>query len=669
MIRAHSFDVFDTLIVRTVARPVDVLRAAAERAVPGPVDRPGRAELTGEVTRRRRAAEFQAMERLGVEAVPLDAIYEELEDLSALGVDPAALKTAELTVETEELRAVLPGIERVEAARAKGRRVLFVSDMYLPTAHIQDALERFGISRPGDPLYVSGDVGVSKRSGLLFDHILGREGLEASELVHTGDDPITDLSSPAARGVSVEPFTDARLNRYEHEMLDRLTAQRPVVARLAGASRVARLGQSGANTRDSFAAAVAADVVGPLFVGFVNWVLQTAQQEGIERLYFVSRDAQILLSLAERLAGPDGPECRYLYGSRQAWLLPGISDVQRSSLTWILQPEWALRTPRALLAKLDVLPEEVAGELQRQDLTADQALTGDALDRFWRLIDDLAPLIADRAGGRRRLVADYFEQEGMVDGTRWALVDLGWRLTAQRAVRTILGDSGPPEDVLGLYLGVSRRRTPAQEAGPFRAFILEDDEPDAGFLPEAWLWNNTILVEHAFSLADHGSCQGYRRTEEGVEPVLRDVRSDPALDSFREAERAALHRYLDEIRVSGLLDDHADELRNTGLLNGRLMLERPDRRDAAGLGWIPVADDQNESRIKELAAPLGLTDVAMSVKDALRGGVLRDFEEVNRWREGSLALTPPVTRSLFYSLRRAQRAARGLKRLRFTRDS
>jgi predicted HAD superfamily hydrolase len=650
VVRAHSFDVFDTLLVRTRARPVDIVRAAAERAVPGPRDRPGRDELVAELSRRRREAEFRAMERLGVDAVGLDAIYAELDDLRSLDVDPAALRLAELAVEEEEVRPVRAGAERVRAARAAGRRVLFVSDMYLPAERIRAALDRFGIAEPDDPLYVSGELGVDKRRGGLFDHVLRAEGLRPEELVHTGDDPVTDVETPAGRGIGIESLTTAKLNRFEHEVLSNLHAPRDVSAHVAGVTRAARVAHAGESGDAAHAAAAGADVAGPLFAGFVAWVLHSARDMGIERLYFVSRDAQVLLRVARAIRREGDPECRYLYGSRQAWLLAGVDRIDSESLAWLLEPE--LAPPRALLAKLEIDADDVAAELSAEGLGADDRLDeGDSLARFWAVVSRLAPLILERAERARDLASEYLDQEGLRGPGSWALVDLGWRLTAQRALRRIVASAGARDEVLGFYLGVTRERAPVNEAGDFRAFVVEDDEPHAGYLPESWLWRNISLVEQVLAIADHGSCSGYRREDGRVVPVLRELPRDPRRAALCSCVQAAIVACAAELDRAGLLEDHIPDMRAAGLVAGRLMVERPLREEAAALGWVPVTDDQNETRTRQLAPPLALTDMWRRVQEKAGRPVVRDFDTVSRWPEGSAALAPPATRGMWRALR------------------
>ncbi len=59
-------------------------------------------------------------------------------------------------------------------------------------------------------------------------------------------------------------------------------------------------------------------------MGFAAWLLQRAQENGVKRLYFMSRDCQLVGKVAgtARPAVHGGIECRYLYVSRQALFLP-----------------------------------------------------------------------------------------------------------------------------------------------------------------------------------------------------------------------------------------------------------------------------------------------------------------------------------------------------------
>jgi FMN phosphatase YigB (HAD superfamily) len=659
-VRAHSFDVFDTCLVRRWARPVDVLEAAARRVVAD--DALGREELVSDLVRARQAAERRAMERRGVEAVELDAIYADGDAIAALGVDPATLHAAELELERTEIRPVRAALERVNAARAAGLRVLFISDMYLPAGEIRERLADHGFWAPDDRLYVSGELGVSKFTGRLFEHVLREEGLAPHELVHHGDDAITDDAAPARLGVGVRPLPLAALSRFEASVVEHSAIPRAVRARLAGVMRAARVRTARNSDAEAAYSTVTAGAAAPLFGAFAAWALRTARAEGLERLYFVSRDGQILLRAAQELRGDGDPELRYLYGSRQAWLPAGVESLDPHELKWLLEPAHALRTPRTLLARLGVAPEAAGSPLRAAGLRFDERLDADGLQRFWTALESARDPVRAEVAAARANVQGYLRQEGLYAPGRWAIVDLGWRLTAQRALRRVLAATGDEHRLLGLYLGVGANRVPLQESGPFRAFITQDDEwTDDVRAAEAWIFANTPTIEQVFAMADHGSCTGYRRVGGRFEPELRAYTDDPARAAYREQLHSAVACFAREAVDTGLLDEHLASVRASALLTGRLAIARPTRAEAAALGRLHVSDDQNETRVRELAAPL--TTAALIRILASRAGlpVTRDFATDHVWRPGAEALASPGVRSALAAMRRGESQAREVR--------
>jgi GT2 family glycosyltransferase/FMN phosphatase YigB (HAD superfamily) len=650
--RAHSFDVFDTCLTRTWARPADVLRAAAERVAPEP-----RAELASELVRVRQQAERAARGALGREAIGLRLIYAHAGGLRELGVEPERMLRAELTEERDAIRPVRAGRERVLAARAAGLRVIFVSDMYLPAAEIRAKLEAFGIARPEDPLYVSGELGITKFTGRLFEHVLRAERLHPAELVHTGDDAVTDELSPARLGIATSPLRAAKLNRFERATLEHVELTRAGAARIAGIGRAVRAGAAPEHGWEAEAAAVVTGAVAPLFVTFVDWVLRTARELGLERLYFVSRDAQVLLGAASELRRAGDAECRYLYGSRQAWLAAGVDAVDPRSLAWLLEPEHGIRTPRALLAKLGIAPDELGAALAAHDLSPDRRLDAAGIRRFWSALEDARPLVLERAGGARDRALGYLEQEGLLEDGRWALVDVGWRLTAQRALRRVLADADAHERILGLYLGVGRNRVPLAESGPFRALVLQDDDLEAP--AHDWLFANTGFVEQVFAAAAHGSCHGYAETAGGIAPVLRPALPDPRRDAHVALLHGAVRDVARELAASGTLRPLAAEaLQAAALANARLAVEAPTAAEARALGALRVGDDQNETRVAEVGAPLTWRRLARRAAIKAGAPLVHDFDAGALWRAGSLAASPAPVRSAFHGLKALEPAAR-----------
>jgi predicted HAD superfamily hydrolase len=299
-IKVFSFDVFDTCLVRTKAAPTDLFYDLA-RGLLASRDQDSR-EALHELAQARVEAEKRARIHANREDITIHAVYAHFHELKSWGLDPEQAKTLELELELAAVRPILAIRKRIEQARADGGRVIFISDMYLPQETIRAMLERHGLAQPEDRLYVSGQIGVCKGSGRLFDHVLAQEGIAPGEMLHSGDNLYSDISVPAAKGIRTAPYEGYRLSRYEMQMLSETEAHNWVRSAIAGTSRAVRLMHT--TPEDSYHGllSIAADVVAPFLTSYVAWVLEDAGRRGVEKLFFISRDGQIFYRIAQALS-------------------------------------------------------------------------------------------------------------------------------------------------------------------------------------------------------------------------------------------------------------------------------------------------------------------------------------------------------------------------------
>ena len=437
----YSFDIFDTCITRTFFRPSDLFYQLFKDLNPNFTP-----EDIYDLVRLRIKAESEARSLSDKEDITLQAIYDRL-DLSSYGLEPHNVQQAELDLELRSLRPIKAIQSKIESLRQKGHKIIFISDMYLPTEHIQKILNQNRIAQPHDPIYVSGDIGLLKATGNLFRHVLEQENITAKQLNHTGDNVKSDVLVPQQLGICATYFKAGQANRYEQGFRPELSDQPEITAKLLGLSRASRLSQSEDNPTSQAIARLAADVVAPLLVSYVAWVLQQAHNSGIQRLYFVARDGQLLLKIAQILSqNIPAPDCRYLYGSRQAWFFPSLDpSTDLKKLDWLIIQGHS-RTPRHLLQKLYLTPEAIAEALQKNDLPPeswDQPLTNGQLETFWAALQhpNSQEQLQNRLQTSRTLTRRYLKQEGLQDQESWALVDMGWTLKTQRTLSKLLNRS------------------------------------------------------------------------------------------------------------------------------------------------------------------------------------------------------------------------------------
>jgi predicted HAD superfamily hydrolase len=134
--------------------------------------------------------------------VPLARIFHL--QTTILGLPPRAaeiLKTVELTFEASNLRPNRPLLRRLAALRAEGKRIIAISDIYLPREGLCQLLDRLAPGHPLDAVYCSAELNLTKRSSKLFGAVLEIERATAGRVLHLGDDRRADLEMARRAGL------------------------------------------------------------------------------------------------------------------------------------------------------------------------------------------------------------------------------------------------------------------------------------------------------------------------------------------------------------------------------------------------------------------------------------------------------------------------------------
>ena len=584
----------------------------------------------------REAAEFELRKEDGFQReVTLPTIYDRL--AVRLGVDAALARDALARERARELRdvSVVPEIAAfVRELRERGLRVLYVSDMYLDEELIREMLAARGLLLPGDGLYVSSAHGVLKATGELFSLVLEREGLAPRELVHVGDNFESDLAAPRRLGITALEFSGAAPTPREAEF-GAACAGQGLDCRIAGATRLARLEQAGTDPHETAVRAMAANVAGPLLTAFAAWILCTARDWNMERVYFLSRDGQILLRIARILEQSmrTGTDLRYLHVSRQALLLPGCTEFSRRDVDWLAARTWRL-TPAMALARAGIGVREAAGVLERHGFSVSRAhapLSDKAILKLRALFHDpeTRDLVLAKAAEARKPALAYLEAQGLADGARFCVADLGWNGTLQRALDNILLSGGHAPCPGGLYLGLKR------PASGTRSFLPGDDPRLSPQYPAPF-----IPILEAFAAADHGLVTGYRFQDGRPEPVLASPDNERGLAwGVREQQEAVLALARILAKNMGPAAASLPESRDAALAVLDNFLGAPFHSEAQALGSYMDAEEQNEAYHLPLGRPYSLADLAR-LRLTGRG------RHHNEWTAGALALAAPWKKRL-----------------------
>jgi hypothetical protein len=207
---------------------------------------------------------------------------------------------------------------------------------------------------------------------------------------------------------------------------------------------------------------------GPPLLAFVQWVAQTARKDGIERMYFLARDGDVLIRIYRLLqefnnkefsnlapgilpaTGAPLPEADYLEVSRRSVGVPFIES--REQLEKLLRPQFPIgplsRLIRvrlgfnlAALPGLDVRPFGFRGIHSPVSLPAD-------MEKVKRLAAYLFEQYSGLIAQEKEQAIAYLEKMGLFRAGSKAVVDIGYSGTLQRILNDITGE----EPVHGYYM-------------------------------------------------------------------------------------------------------------------------------------------------------------------------------------------------------------------------
>ena len=112
---------------------------------------------------------------------------------------------AEMNAENTVCFAVAGMYQLIRTLKAQGKRTIFISDMYLGSQEIAGLLANAGFDSLLEAGYVSSDIGLNKKSSRLYEYVIKKEQLRASELLHVGDNYYSDVQVPySARNHAIQ---------------------------------------------------------------------------------------------------------------------------------------------------------------------------------------------------------------------------------------------------------------------------------------------------------------------------------------------------------------------------------------------------------------------------------------------------------------------------------
>ena len=414
-------------------------------------------------------------------------------------------------------------------------------------------------------------------------------------------------------------------NRYER-VLNTIPWTDPIIRSIfSGISRVTRLSYKAANQHHQVIWNTAANVIAPLYVSFVWWLLQQAKAAGIRRLYFMARDGLILKEIADILVPACGLdiETRYIYVSRQSLLYPSIINVDAFDVRWLTWNPLTDLSMRTILQRLGISSNLIEKELKNyeiEDISRSLSLVEKWRLRKFFLEPRIKSLILERTQARYETAILYLKQEGLADGNPFALVDLGWAALSQYAISRMLDKAGcrPAQGLRGYYLGTNwllwKYRNDTAESFLFNPSNLIRQMPLVQYeLPEI------------FAVLDHGRTLGYEIQNNHAVPILSKPNTT-AKEWGSDIQRSGVLTFAKEIVA--VMPKHHWQKKSPSARIAKifdLFCNRPSREEAETYGSFLHGADMEEKNPQEISPRVGLGSFFKTLKGYywVQGSVIR----------------------------------------------
>lgn len=632
MPKIASFDIFDTLITRAVGDPKAVFLLLGNYLhAKGIIDCSPEFFASARIE-----AEPLALNKRNLKGVCLDEIYSEMVHLLDISPEKAKeLMLLECEMEAKLLKEVPGAKARLLKAEEQHDKVIYLSDMYHSSEFITSVLLAQGFKVNGN-CYVSNEMKASKRSGALFKQVASKH---PGEYYHFGDNYKSDVLVPAKLKWNTEHFKAIHPTRYEGIMNKHTYATGGLSSAMAGASRLVRLAKDVPSKKSKMIRDISAGVVAPTLVSYILWVLHRANAIKLKKLYFISRDGQIFLKIAQELMKKldFDIELHYLYGSRKAWQFACITNLE-SELNWLLKKIDGTSLT-SILSRMHIDPHEIEDVLKANNFKKkswENEITTNEISTLKKLIvkKEIKGFIEEKIKAKREVVYQYFQQEGLTEPENWALVDIGWAGNGQNFMGKILSHykCKPPR---GFYFCLKDKEY--HYINGIKEGYIWDRVNDTGY--SKLLINLQSLIE-TFCIADHGSVIDLQVDGDKISPVLEYQENNKAL----EWGLKLTHEVCVDFSASLFMEnpyinpkvDMRPVVANLITAFGRT----PTKEEAKAWGTFMFEENQLKTRYNYMAEPYRYHHL---IHIFLKGSGLHQRYS---WLEGSLALTPRPLQAL-----------------------
>ena len=448
---AASFDLFDTLVERDFVEPHELFSFIEPKV---------RKYLNNKnfqfhYIRRQSEIDLRRDSR-GEFEITLDEIYGRFDKYYKLTNQQLVdIKNIEILAEIDLVHPKKSMIREFNFSKLICNSTAIITDIYLKEDTIKKILDKNKITGY-DKLLVSAETKTRKHNGSIYPEYLqylANKNITPQNAIHIGDNKQADGDMAKRHGLRSYTFQKAMDNYRQSKIAQVMQASlrnsgistsilNGIFANKYNAGHWFKINKDSLFKGQDYNYGYMA--VGPLVLGFTQWLHRRAIKLGIKELYFLSRDGWILKQAYDLLYKDSeaSPKSKYLYSSRRAAMVASIRTI--SDIHEVASQNFNARSVSEFLEsrfglELGSIPEEY---FQKNGLSIDSIVSPYfEHGKLISLLEDISAIIIENSRIERESYLDYLNSEGFIESSQnnnIAVVDIGYSGSMQYYLKKII---------------------------------------------------------------------------------------------------------------------------------------------------------------------------------------------------------------------------------------
>ncbi len=396
------------------------------------------------------AEKFALKAKKDSETVDLNDIYAEIKKITQLEQSYIMeLEKLEIYYDQKFYQPRPIGRHMFDIAKKLNKKIIIIAESYLPKIFIESLLERFGYDKYHE-LFISSEIKKSKK-GNLFPYLAEKMFCESKYFLHIGDDETDDVLIPQQHGFNTMPILSSQESYKESFYYKTIWKENDqhslfstrLVNGLLSLKFYQTRDENNLNTdKTAFnnnSYRVGYFGLGPLLLGYVQWLIQKSQEDYVKHIYFLNSNGYFLKHAYDTISVNHyhAPISYDLFSSNK---ISNLSKLLKPyELYEILDQEFKdITLSDYFYTRFDINLEDYPTIIEKHSLTKDTIISKETHEQLcFAIFEELLPKITQKAHNEKDYYGAYLKYQNLPNPDQSAIVDIGYNDNTQSTLSEI----------------------------------------------------------------------------------------------------------------------------------------------------------------------------------------------------------------------------------------